>query len=431
MNLCTQNFSILAEWITFLWKALPAKLRPTFLELLFGCIISRTGHITDAILAIRPGLFWNSYYKAIEKGSYSWLLQLRQWFRLILKIVPSRTITLVIDDFITVRASKKAPSTELYHDHARRANRPHFLWGQMRVALGIICSNGKRHAALPLLLKLMRTTGNTSKLDAARLLMRTILRQIPKYRKVRLLVDAWYMKGPLLIDLIREKITVIGQVRRDTALYLLPPLVTERRRGRPRKYGERITFEGFKERCPLMEQKIVAYGTEHLFQLYTLDLKVRFLKGALCRIVWCRFLNKEKWTRWHLLLSTDCTMSAASIIRLYGLRWQTESMFNELKNLFGLLNAWQKTRQTLARWSALICLAYGLPRLMSLVMGPEKVKQLLSIPWRRKAPVTAGWMAQAITHHFYRFPVRALWNRKEQKMQLPKDLPKVFFRDVA
>ena len=431
MNPCTHTFSLLAEWITFLWKALPAKLRPTFLELLFGCIISRTGHITDAILAIRPGLFWNSYYKAIEKGSYSWLLQMRQWLRLILKIFPSQTVTLVIDDFISVRASKNAPSSKLFHDHAQRANRPQFLWGQMRVALGIICSHGKRHAALPLLLKLIRTAGNTSKLDAARLLMRTVLRQIPQGRKVRLLMDAWYMKGPLLRDLMREKITIIGQVRRDTALYLPPPPVTEKRRGRPRKYGERMTFERFKECCPLAEQKIVAYGEVQLFQFYTLDLKVRFLEGAFCRVVWCRFLHKEKWTNWHLLLSTDCTASAASIIYLYGLRWQTEPMFNELKNLFGLLNAWQQTRQTLARWSAMICLSYGLPRLLSLVIGPERAMQCLSIPWRKKAPVTAGWIARAITHHFYRFPVRALWNRKEQKMQLPKDAIEDFLRDVA
>ena len=168
----------------------------------------------------------------------------------------------------------------------------------MRVALGIICFHGKRHAALPLLLKLMRTAGNTSKLDAAHLLMKTIIRQIPQGRKVRLLVDAWYMKGPLLSDLMREKIAVIGQVRRDTALYLSPPPVTEKRRGRPRKYGERMSFERFKECCPLAEQKIVAYGEVHLFQFYTLDLKVRFLEGAFCRVVCCRFLRKEKWTNW-------------------------------------------------------------------------------------------------------------------------------------
>ena len=431
MNLCTQNFTMLADWVTFLWKALPAKLRPTFLELLFGCIISRTGHITDAILAIRPGLFWNSYYKVIEKGSYSWLLQMRQWYTLILKLFPARTITLVIVDFITVRASKKAPSTERYHDHARRANRPQFLWGQMRVALGIICSCGKRHASVPLLLKLMKTTGNTSKLDAARLLIRIILRQTPPDRKVRLLTDAWYMKGPLLLDLIRGKVAVIGQVRRDTALYLPPPIVTKRRRGRPRKYGERVSFERFKELCPLTEQKIVAYGDERPFQFYTLDLKVRFLKGALCRIVWCRFLSKKKWTNWHLLLSSDLSLSAASIIQLYGLRWQTESMFNELKNLFGLLNAWQQTRQVLARWSTMICLAYGLPRLLALVLGPEKGVRCFPIPWRKKKSVTAGWMARTIAYHFYRFPVRAFWNRKEQKMQLLKELPEPFFRDVA
>ena len=431
MKSTTHTFALLAEWITFLWQALPAKLRPTFLELLFGCIISRTGHITDAILAIRPGLFWNSYYKAIEKGSYSWLLQLRQWFMLILKIFPAQTITLVIDDFISVRASKKAPSADLYHDHARRANRPQFLWGQMRVAVGIICSYGKRHAAFPLLLKLMRTTGNTSKLDAACLLMRTILRWIPHERTIRLLLDAWYMKGPLLLDLMQKKVVVIGQVRRDTALYLPPPPVTARKRGRPRKYGERISFERFTELCPFAEQTIVAYGEPRLFQFYTLDLKVRFLKGAVCRVVWCRFLNKEKWTTWHLLLSTDCTISADSIIRLYGFRWQTEPMFNELKNLFGLLNAWQQTRQALARWSTMICLSYGLPRLLSLVMEPERAMQCLSIPWRKEAPVTAGWIARAITHHFYRFPVRALWNRKKQKMQLPKDVIEHYLRDVA
>ena len=74
------------------------------------------------------------------------------------------------------------------------------------------------------------------------------------------------MKGPLLRDLMREKITIIGRVRRDTALYLPPPPVTEKRRGRPRKYEERIPFERFKECCPLMEQKIVAYGEVQLSQ---------------------------------------------------------------------------------------------------------------------------------------------------------------------
>jgi len=236
MNICIPSFRLLADWITFLWQALPPKLRPTLLEILFGCIISKTGHVTDAILAIRPKLFWNSYYKAIERGSYSWLAQMRQWFVLVLRLFPSRTITLVIDDFITVRASKKAPSVDLYHDHSKRPNRPTFLWGQMRVALGIICSRGKTHAAFPLLLRLMRNTGNRSKLDAARFLMRLVLRHIPNGRKVRLLVDAWYMKGPLVIDLIRKGTAVIGQARRDTALNLLPPEPKQRKRGRPRKY---------------------------------------------------------------------------------------------------------------------------------------------------------------------------------------------------
>jgi hypothetical protein len=95
-------------------------------------------------------------------------------------------------------------------------------------------------------------------------------------------------------------------------------------------------------------------------------------------------------------------------------------MFNELKNIFGLINAWEQTRQVLARWSMILCLAYSLPRLLSLLLGPVKGAELFSIPWRIDRPVTAGWIAEALSHYFYGFPVRRLWNRKLRKLVLPK-----------
>ncbi|MDD2389213.1 MAG: hypothetical protein PHP23_05715 [Desulfobacterales bacterium] len=66
-------FQLLTEWISFLWAGLPAKLRPTMLELLFGTMISRTGHITDAFLSIKSKRTWTTYFKAIQKGRFSWL----------------------------------------------------------------------------------------------------------------------------------------------------------------------------------------------------------------------------------------------------------------------------------------------------------------------------------------------------------------------
>ena len=48
--LTAQPFILLTRWITFLWQALPAKLRPTLLELLIGAMICSSGHLTDALL---------------------------------------------------------------------------------------------------------------------------------------------------------------------------------------------------------------------------------------------------------------------------------------------------------------------------------------------------------------------------------------------
>jgi len=421
MNLQVETFQIFAQWITFIWQALPPKLQPTLLELLFGAIIARRGHITSAILAIRPGLYWNSYFKAIERGRFVWLLLAKRWLLLLIDHFHLSEIVVTLDDFITPRASKKAPAVGLHHDHAKRPNRPRFLWGQLRVCLGIICQKDSRFAAFPLLLRLMHTTGNTNKLTAATFLMKLFHKHIASNMHVKVLIDAWFMRGPLVLELIRMGAVVIGQARKDSALYLPPNIPKKRPRGRPRKYGTKLTFEHVEQKYPRRQKQLQAYGKVRTFQFYSAITQVRFLKAFLCKIVWSRFLDdRGRWTKWHLLICTDKKLSAENIITTYALRWWTEPMFNELKNIFGLINAWEQTRQALARWTMIVCLAYSLPRLLSLVLGPVKGAKLFSIPWRIDRPVTAGWIAEALAHYFYGFPVRRLWCRKLQKLVLPK-----------
>ncbi len=421
MNLQVETFQIFAQWVTFIWQALPPKLQPTLLELLFGAMIARRGHITSAILAIRPGLCWNSYFKAIERGRFVWLLLAKRWLLLLIDVFQLNELVLTLDDFISVRASKKAPAVGWHFDHAKRSNRPQFLWGQLRVCLGIICRKGSRAAAFPLLLRLMPATGNTNKLTAARFLMKLLHKHIALNMRVKVLIDAWFMRGPLVLELIRMGAVVIGQARKDSALYLPPETPQKKPIGRPRKYGLRLTFEQVEQKYPRQQKQLQAYGKVRTFQFYSAIAKVRFLKGFLCKIVWSRFLNdRGGWTNWHLLICTDKTLSAEEVITTYALRWWTEPMFNELKNIFGLINAWQQTKQVLARWSMILCLAYSLPRLLSLVLGPVKGAKLFSIPWRIDRPVTAGWIAEALAHYFYGFPVRRLWCRKSRKLVLPK-----------
>ena len=152
----------------------------------------------------------------------------------LVKTLTPQTVVLVIDDFATPRSSRKAPSVHWHHDHAQKPNRPKFIRGQMRVVLSLLAHQGERFAALPLMLRLVEKDGNPSKHDAAQLLLRILRRWLPK-RPLLVLMDAWYMKAPLLLDLLRREIHFLGQVRKDTALYLPPQRPKKPTRGRPRK----------------------------------------------------------------------------------------------------------------------------------------------------------------------------------------------------
>ena len=66
--------------------------------------------------------------------------------------------------------------------------------------------------------------------------------------------------------------------------------------------------------------------------------------------------------------------------QMYTRRWSIEPMFNEIKHSFGLINAWQQSRQTLARWTTLISLSHSLPRLLALWLGDKKEAQTFPYP---------------------------------------------------
>ena len=62
----------LFDAITFLTKALPKRSVPTFLEMLFGAMLTQQGFVTEAWLAIKPRRHLTSYFKWIQKGRWSW-----------------------------------------------------------------------------------------------------------------------------------------------------------------------------------------------------------------------------------------------------------------------------------------------------------------------------------------------------------------------
>jgi hypothetical protein len=407
---------IFLHWINFIIQAVPVRLAATFTELLLGTIMARSGHITQALLQIGHSKHFTTYYWLLEKAKWSWLAVSKQLITLILKFFPRQEWNLIVDDFICPRSSKKAPHVKYHFDHSQKPNRPQFLWGQQWLAVGLSLSWGKMVAALPLVLRLHKHKGNSTKLTGAVAIIRTIL---PLFKKsqtqtLRVLVDAWFMKANFILPLVKRGIKVIGQVRKDTALFLMPENTTSSSRGRPRKYGSRIT-EQLIEKMPIAIVNVITYGSVKQIKYRYIKCLARFLNGLPVIALWCQLPDQSNWT---LIITTDLSLTPERIIKLYGRRWKIEPMFNEIKHSYGVAQAWEQSTKALYRWVSILCVAYSLTRMLSLLFKSSKDLTIL-VPWRKKAPITAGLVRGALELFIRRYGFAMLWQPKSKKLILP------------
>lgn len=411
----------LCYWITFLTKALPPRSIGTFIELLIGAMLTPTGFVTDAYLILDMRNHWNSYYKWLQKGKWSWLGLARQFLSLALMLVPNKEVFLLIDDSLTLRASKKAPGSQIHHQHGNKPNLADYVQGQCWVSLAMAVKRSDGQAiALPILSRLIPSVSNTGKLIAANTLVRAVYRLFKGFT-VTVLVDSWYMRRRFIESALSRNFTVIGQARIDTRLYDEPPEKKPGQRGRPRKYGEKYTSARI-ENLHRVEATVNLYGKEQLIRYRSIVAKARFLKGLLVKAVWCELKGHNgQWKPARLFISTDTQLSAEEIIERYGLRWPIETMFHQLKQAWGLKEAWQQTRQTLHRWVHLTQVAYGLIQLLSVINPPTVMNLCCHSPWRKKTVQTAGHIRKGLAAILRHVNVREWWNPKCKKFHPPDD----------
>lgn len=403
-------------FITSLTVALPIRSVPTFIELLIGAMITQAGFVTQAWLAVNMHRHWTSYYKWLQKGKWSWVKLGIQMAKLLITFFPQQQRFLIIDDTIIYRHSKKAPGSKINHEHGSKTNRPKYVRGQSWVSLASVVNGGLSFAAIPLLFRMMRVNGNTSKLDAAKTLIRAV-QPVFVNENVCLLLDSWYMRGKLILYALKNGIHVIGQVRKDTALYDIPKRTGKR--GRPRKYGDKYTPERIAF-LPEKRERHFIYGKRQWVHYKSVIAKARFLKGKRVRAVWVCFEDDDgALTKEHLILATNTTLTPWEVISAYAKRWSIETMFAQIKNNWGWKEAWQQSRQVLHRWTQILSIGYALPQLLALIGGSQINKLSYLTPWRTNKSITAGqvrlWLKMILGH----VRIRDWWNAKSRKFELP------------
>ena len=415
-------------WITYLAEAIPARSIPTFIELLIGAMLAQKGFVTEAYLALDMKRQWFSYYKWLETGKWSWVALGMQTARLTANCLGLTHIILIIDDFTIMRASKKAPDVGIQHQHGKKPNRPKFVNGQVNITLSMVLECGWQNYALPVLSRFARRQGNRNKLNAAMLLVRVIRKvfSVP----MTLLIDSGYMRGCLILSLVGEDFDIIGQVRKDTALFE-PPVIIPGKKGRPRKYGEKWTPERVEKTLRQHRVLLHVYGKKQWMRYRSTIARARFLKGREVLAVWVQFEDENGLSEPRLLLCTNTKWTAMQVIWQYAKRWSTEPMFNQILHNWGLQQSWQQSRQVLHRWTQIRLTAYALTLLFTVKFG-EQLSGILNLtPWRIKQPVTAGRIRLGLQRIFRQVSVRDWWNSKSRKFKPPELLDFEPLRDKA
>src|SRR3954452_2854560 len=186
---------ILTTLVGRLAEAVPRRARTTFAELLLGAATTRGGHVTDAILAAGLSRSWTSYYWFLQRGRWAWLAVWEALLTALAALFEAPVWHVGIDDTVVERIPARAPGSLLHRNHAGKPNRSRFLRGQGWLCLAAVVERGWRGGGGALMLRLVRRGTHRGKLTSARFLLRLLGQRLGR---VRLLLDAWFMRAPLI-----------------------------------------------------------------------------------------------------------------------------------------------------------------------------------------------------------------------------------------
>lgn len=176
--------------------------------------------------------------------------------------------------------------------------------------------------------------------------LENIIETVGSDRKIILLCDSWYSRGDIK-EIVQKysNVEMIAAVRKDTVLYELPPAITERKRGAPRKKGDRIDLEKLNF-VKIKNEKFQIAHTKCVTNLFGLDKVVDIIatkseSGSIRlfistvdyiineEILFTSDENKKKAKKY---LSVDPNFLP---LLVYQYRWNIEVYFNMVKEYWG------------------------------------------------------------------------------------------------
>ena len=392
-------------------------------------MISSSGYLTELAMRLNPKKY-HSIHKIFSREKIDYVGIQIKIIVMILKTFKIKEVSISIDDSIIYRSrKKKVPYGQKQFDHANKANRSQYVFGQKWLALGLTFSIKDRRITLPLYIHLVKPKTNLISVTIMLIMkVHNVIKKEGLSIKVELLTDSWFARQRLILRANnRYNFSVITMARKDLALYKKPEIIVPKPRGRPKKYGDKITpkIEDLTE-----EIRLEIYAREVTIKYKEEVVKARFLNGEIVKAVWLKFEESQSM---RLLISTDIELSAIEIIKRYEKRWDIESMFNELKNNFRFKDIMMHNKKSYYQFLYFKLWCYIILKLTA-TQYEDKIRNYIRthLPWRvvskKEVRITAGSAKLALKTIFWSLDIRTFFPKVDNTIEVKKR--SAFFREI-
>jgi len=141
---------------------------------------------------------------------------------------------------------------------------------------------------------------------------------------------AWSVIDKKIRSTGERLVEIVTRAQKSTVAYTVPQRTAEKKRGQPRKYGDKIVlYKLFDDMSKFTETTMELYGKRTKVKYLCLDLLWRPVKKLV------RFVLVESDSGRCILMSSNLTFSPEDIITVYALRFKIEPSFAEQKNDVG------------------------------------------------------------------------------------------------
>ena len=277
------------------------------------------------------------------------------WAQVVLRLFsnPVRVngrLVVVGDGIKVAKRGKKMPAVKLLHQQSDSNTKPEYIMGHSMQAVSLLARAADSVFAVPLAARIHEglvwsNRDRRTLLDKMLGLLDTVAIRQPFY----FVADAYYAVGKIVEGLLAQGNHLLTRVKSNAVAYRpAPGKKKNRKRGRPRFYGEKVKLNSLlNDQKSMQSAASPVYGEKNVtinYQVY--DLLWRPV-GRLVRFVAVVHPSRGRC----ILMCTDTSLDAIDIIRLYGLRFKIEHSFKQAVRLIGSFyyHFWMRDMKPLRR----------------------------------------------------------------------------------